>query len=118
VAHEFRGAGHVRIVEPFLLDAAQRTRRLDLASRFAVLERPLDLETFQLAGGGARQRLEPDVVAEHPLVRRQARAGTLHLEAQQIAGVGDLAGLEHLVVQHHHGMQALGRGSPGRIHPS
>ena len=60
----------LRVVEPVLIGRRQRRGGRGAARRLGCA---LDLEAPQLAGGRARQRLEPHVVAEHPLVRRQRR---------------------------------------------
>ena len=52
--------------------------------------------------------VHPDLVAEHALVVRQVDRGALHLEADDVADVGDLPLAQHLVVGDDDGVQPLG----------
>ena len=112
-AHQVERRAYVRVVLPFLFGCARWPLGLHLLGCLAVEQTPLDLVAPQLAGGGARQRVEPHVVAEHSLVRRQPRTQALHLETQQVAGAGNAALLERVGIGHDDRVQPLGRGLIG-----
>ena len=68
----------------------------------------LNLEAAQLARGGARQVLLPDVVAQDALGGRQVRRDVFHVVADDLAHVHDFLLPQHIEVRHDDGVQALG----------
>ena len=67
----------------------------------------LDLVAAQLARGGARQIVLPDVIGEDALGGRQGRGDALHVVADDLADVDDAVLAQHLEVGDDHAVQAL-----------
>ncbi len=82
-----------------------------LGGSFAV--QPLDLMPLQLARRGTRQRIAPDVEAQHPLVAGQLERQPLDVEADDLAHVHDAAFTHHVEIRHHDRVQPLRRGIVG-----
>ena len=92
-------------------DAGCRALRPPRCAALATLlpQPAFDLVTLEFARRRSRQRLEPDVVAEHALVRRQMNRLPFELEAKQIARVDDLALAHQVHVRDDDGIQPFGR---------
>ena len=74
------------------------------------LSNPLfNLEALELARGGARQILLPDVITAQPFGGRDLVGERFNIEADRFLRVDDLALAQPFKVRHDHGVQSLGR---------
>src|SRR5882724_11706420 len=80
-------------------------------SLFLVCAHPLfQFEAFELAGGGAGQRVLPDFVAANALGGRNLGRDALNIEANDFLGVDDSAFFQNVEVRHHHAVEPVRSG--------
>src|SRR6266404_8422478 len=80
-------------------------------SLFLVCAHPLfQFEAFELAGGGAGQRVLPDFVAANALGGRNLGRDALNIEANDFLGVDDSAFFQNLEVRHHYAVEPVRSG--------